>query len=61
MAVKAIARRLERLEGRFGVGHEPIEIRVSYVEPNGEIVSAYVVRVGARKSGEDNHKTPSQA
>jgi hypothetical protein len=61
MVTKTLSRRLERLEGRFGVGHPPLEIQVSYVEPNGEILDAYVVRVGRQKSDEDNPQTPSQA
>jgi hypothetical protein len=61
MVTKTLSRRLERLEGRFGVGHEPLEIRISYVEPNGETTFGYVLLIGGQKSDEDNHQTPSQA
>jgi hypothetical protein len=61
MITKTLSRRLEPLEGRFGVGVPPLEIRISYVEPDGETTFGYTLLIGGKRSDEDNHRAPSQA
>ena len=46
MISRTLARRLHRLEARFGTDAKPMTIKVRFVDPDGEVTPGFDVVVG---------------
>jgi hypothetical protein len=64
---RTLARRLSRLEERFGTDAKPMTIKVRFVDPDGEVTPGFDVMVGGGKARtgqpdkERNLSSPSRA
>ena len=46
MAITNLSRRLTRLEGRFRIHDEPLELLINFVDANGTVASTLTVKDG---------------